>query len=136
MGGVYVQILGIHLKSLPHLFPPPPSARPQLQPAALNCCHAVLGWTFLSAGCTTARAAVGSTWWDRHDGAEVVQLGSPGVSPLPALFYQHGGKWRDSIKKCASAESGVGENPLKMALFLLFSTLLPEKTAAYWMTDL
>lgn len=39
-------------------------------------------------------------------------------------------------KLSLSAESGLGENPLKMALFLLFSTLLPEKTAAYWMRDL
>lgn len=86
-----MQILGIHLKSLPHLFPPPRSARPQLQPAALNCCPPVLGWTFSAAGYTTAQAA-GSTWWDRQDGAEVVQLDSPGVSPVPALFHQHGGK--------------------------------------------
>ncbi|RLW09157.1 hypothetical protein DV515_00002659 [Chloebia gouldiae] len=38
-------------------------------------------------------------------------------------------------KMCVSTENGLGENPLKTALFLLFSTLLPEKTAAYWMRD-
>lgn len=48
-----VQILGIHLKPLPHLFLPPPGARPQLQPAPLNHCRPVLGWTFSAANCTT-----------------------------------------------------------------------------------
>lgn len=69
MGGVYLQIPGIHLKSVPRLFPPPPSARPQLQPVALNCCHPGLGGTFWAAECTPAPGSrqhlLRQTWWGR-----------------------------------------------------------------------
>lgn len=104
----WVQILGIHLKPLLHLFPPPPAARPQLQPAPLNWSCPVLGWTFSAADCRTRTrqsAAPG--------GADMMVLRLQSWAPLGSLLsllFSTSMAVSDSARKCISTENAVRES--------------------------